>query len=78
MQMLEAARLRLRLQVPDDLDDLWALECDPAVTRFIPDAPRTHTEAREEREWPQHGHPLPPELGLWATLHKTSGRFIVR
>lgn len=78
MQILETERLRLRHQVPEDLDDLWALYCDPAVTRFIPDAPRSYAEAREELEWHRHGHPRHPELGLWATIHKASGRFIGR
>ena len=61
-----------------DLDALWALYCDPDITRFIPDAPRSHAEAREELEWHMHGHPHYPELGLWATIHKETGQFIGR
>lgn len=76
--ILETPRLILRHQLLSDLDDLWALYCDPEVTRFIPDAPRTCDEAKEELEWHMHGHPKNPQLGLWATIHKETGKFIGR
>ncbi len=62
----------------EDLDALWALYCDPDITKFIPDAPRSYEEAREELEWHMNGYPQYPELGLWATIHKDSGKFIGR
>ena len=76
--ILETPRLILRHQVPADLDDLWALYCDPEITKYIPDAPRTRDEARDELEWHRNGHPRNPDLGLWATIHKESGNFIGR
>jgi ribosomal-protein-alanine N-acetyltransferase len=76
--ILETRRLILRRQVIEDLDALWALYCDPAITKYIPDAPRSYKEAREELEWHMHGHPHYPELGLWATVHKETGKFIGR
>ena len=75
MIILETKRLFLRRQVSEDLDALWALYCDPAITKYIPDAPRSREEAREELEWHMHGHPRYPELGLWAAIHKESGKF---
>jgi RimJ/RimL family protein N-acetyltransferase len=48
------------------------------VTKYIPDAPRTFEETREELEWFMNGHPKFPELGLWATIHKETGMFIGR
>jgi len=60
------------------LDDLWALYCNPKITKYIPDAPRSREEAKEELEGHMHGHPKHPELGLWATIHKETGRFIGR
>lgn len=78
MQILETNRLILRHQVPEDLDSLWAIYCDPEMVRYIPDAPTSYDEARLELEWHQHGHPRHPELGLWATIHKDTGRFIGR
>jgi ribosomal-protein-alanine N-acetyltransferase len=76
--ILETPRLVLRHQVIEDLDDLWALYCDPGITRYIPDAPRTREEAQQELEWHMNGHPRFPELGLWATIHKETGKFIGR
>jgi len=76
--ILETKRLILRHQVIEDLDDLWALYCNPNITKYIPDAPRSREEAQEELEWHMHGHPKHPELGLWATIHKETGKFIGR
>jgi RimJ/RimL family protein N-acetyltransferase len=76
--ILETPRLILRHQLSSDLDNLWALYCDPEITKYIPDAPRTREEAREELEWHMNGHPSNPSLGLWATIYKESGKFIGR
>ncbi len=76
--ILETPRVLLRHQVIEDLDALWALYRDPQVTKYIPDAPKTRAEAREELEWFLHGHPRHPELGLWATILKENGKFIGR
>ena len=78
MKILETGRLILRHQVLDDLDSLYALYCDPDITKYIPDAPRSYEEAREELKWHMNGHPKHPELGLWATIHKETGQFIGR
>ena len=78
MKILETDRLILRHQVLDDLDSLFALYSDLDVSRYIPDAPRNYEEAREELEWHMNGHPEHPELGLWATIHKESNKFIGR
>jgi ribosomal-protein-alanine N-acetyltransferase len=76
--ILETKRLRLRHQVIEDLEALWALYCNPEITKYIPDAPRSREEAQEELEWHRQGHPRYPELGLWATIHKETGQFIGR
>jgi RimJ/RimL family protein N-acetyltransferase len=76
--ILETKRLFIRRQVLSDLDDLWALYCDPEITKYIPDAPRSREEAKEELEWHMNGHPHYPELGLWATIYKETGKFIGR
>jgi len=78
MKILETSRLILRHQVPDDLDSLFALYCDPDVSQYIPDAPRNYEEAREELEWHMNGHPKRPELGLWATIYKETNQYIGR
>ena len=76
--ILETDRLILRHQTPTDLNDLWMLYQDSEITKYIPDAPRSREEAREELEWHMNGHPKYPELGLWATVYKENGKFIGR
>lgn len=78
LKLLETERLFFRRFIIDDLDALFALYCDPEVTKYIPDVPRNYAETREELEWFMNGHPRHPELGLWATIHKTSNQFIGR
>jgi RimJ/RimL family protein N-acetyltransferase len=78
MKILETQRLLLRHLLLEDLDDLFAFYGDPDVVKYIPDAPRSYEETREELEWFLNGHPKFPELGLWATVHKETGQFIGR
>jgi RimJ/RimL family protein N-acetyltransferase len=78
MKILETRRLILRHQVLSDLDSLFALYCDLDVIKYIPDAPRNYDETRAELEWHMNGHPKHPELGLWATILKETGKFIGR
>jgi RimJ/RimL family protein N-acetyltransferase len=76
--ILETKRLLLRRFVMSDLDALHAFYSDPDVIKYIPDAPHTYEETREELEWFMNGHPRFPELGLWATIYKETGQFIGR
>jgi RimJ/RimL family protein N-acetyltransferase len=78
MNILETQRLLLRHLVIEDLDELFAFYSDPDVVKYIPDAPRSYEETKEELEWFMNGHPKFPELGLWATVHKDGGQFIGR
>ena len=78
MILLETKRLSLRHFVMDDLDNLFSFYGDPDVVKYIPDAPRTYQETKEELEWFMNGHPEFPELGLWATIYKENGQFIGR
>lgn len=78
MKILETNRLFLRHLQPDDLDSLYSLYCDPDVIKYVPDAPRTYAETREELEWFENGHPKHPEFGLWATIYKDTGKLIGR
>lgn len=78
MKILETKRLLLRHLELGDLDSLFALYSVPDVRRYFPEGTLTYSETREELEWFLNGHPEHPELGLWATLHKESNRFIGR
>jgi [ribosomal protein S5]-alanine N-acetyltransferase len=76
--ILETERLTLRHLERGDLAALAALYRDPEVRRFYPDGTRTLEETREELEWFLHGHPRHPELGLWATVERSTGDFLGR
>ncbi len=78
MKILETERLLLRRLLPDDLEPLFALYSDPETRRYFPEGTLTYTETKEELEWFLHGHPKRPELGLWATIYKETGKFIGR
>lgn len=78
MIILETPRLVLRHLEPHDLDALFALYRDPDVRRYFPDGTRTLAETEEELNWFLNGHPEFPELGLWATVERSSGAFLGR
>jgi len=76
--ILETERLLLRHLVMDDLNNLFALYQDPEIRKYFPEGVLTLEETKEELEWHMNGHPRHPELGLWATIHKETGKFIGR
>jgi RimJ/RimL family protein N-acetyltransferase len=78
MKILETDRLILRRLLPEDLDHLFALYSDQETRQYFPEGTLTYDETKEELEWFLNGHPEHPELGLWATIHKATGRFIGR
>jgi ribosomal-protein-alanine N-acetyltransferase len=78
MKILETHRLLFRRLRLADLDSLYALYRDPDIRRYFPEGTLTYEETKEELEWFLNGHPAQPELGLWATIHKETNRFIGR
>ena len=78
MLILETRRLLLRHFQMDDLDCLFNLYRDPEIRRYFPEGTLNYQETREELEWFLNGHPERPELGLWATIEKETGRFLGR
>lgn len=76
MSDLQTPRLRLRRFVPDDIDALYRIFCDPAVTKFIGDGqPATREETAVAldsiiRHWHRHG------FGRWAILDRASDELI--
>ncbi|TDP72549.1 GNAT family N-acetyltransferase [Roseateles toxinivorans] len=78
MIILETPRLLLRHLVPGDLEALYALYRDPDIRRYFPDGTRTLDETREELNWFLNGHRRQPELGLWATIERSSDAFLGR
>jgi ribosomal-protein-alanine N-acetyltransferase len=76
--ILETEQLILRQLESDDLENLYSLYSDPEVRRYFPEGTLTYEETKAELEWFLNGHPQHPELGLWATILKETGRFIGR
>jgi RimJ/RimL family protein N-acetyltransferase len=78
MIILTTRRLQLRRLVRDDLSPLYALYRDPEIRKHYPDGMRTLKETEEELEWFMQGHPRHPQLGLWATIERSTGEFLGR
>lgn len=78
MTILETPRLRFRRLLPDDLDDLAAIYGDAEVRRYFPEGVLTREETREELDWFLGSDPDYPRFGLWAAIHKETGRLIGR
>ena len=75
---LETERLILRRFTPDDLDDLVALDSDPAVMRYINGGRPTSREEMRDDYLP-HWLALYERgdaWGFWATIEKGSGAFL--
>ncbi len=78
MTIFETPRLWFRHLTLEDCDDLYRLYSDHDIRRYFPDGVRTAEETNEELEWFLEGHPDDLRLGLWATIEKSSNRFIGR
>jgi len=78
MLVIQTPRLLLRHFEPEDLGPLYELYRDPVMRRHYPDGTRTLEQTRDELEWFRHGHPHHPELGLWATVERSTGVFLGR
>jgi len=78
MVILNTERLQLRRFQPEDLAQLYALYRDPEIRKYYPDGTRSLEETKEELDRFLHGHPRHPELGLWATVERSSGDFLGR
>jgi RimJ/RimL family protein N-acetyltransferase len=75
---LETERLILRRFTPDDLDDVEALDADPAVMRYINGGrPTPRDELRDEYlpAWLAY-YEIGDRYGFWAAIEKGSGRFL--
>ena len=75
---LETERLALRRFTESDVDDLCALDSDPAVMRFISGGAATPREVIQARvlPWFMSFYTQGEALGFWAALEKASGDFI--
>ena len=77
-KVLQTRRLLLRHLTLDDLGDLFALYRDREVTQYMPDAPKSYDETKEELEWIVNVYYGQYGFGLWGTILKETGTFIGR
>lgn len=75
---LETPRLVLRRFTPDDLDELVALDSDPAVMRYINGGrPTTREEMRDDYlPWWLAYYDRGDRWGFWAAIERETGRFL--
>lgn len=67
---LKTERLLLRARGPQDIDDLLAMNADPAVTRFIFDAGPPDLAVQRRDIERSIGEGFPPGLGYWCAFPK--------
>jgi [ribosomal protein S5]-alanine N-acetyltransferase len=76
--VLETDRLILRRLTMDDLDDLFELYHSPDVRKYYSEGIPSYQETKQELEWMiQHCY-AKYRFGMWATIHKETGKFIGR
>ena len=75
---LETERLILRRFTPDDLDDLIALDADPAVMRYISGGAEMPPDEQPESLLPYwlKFYERGDAWGFWAAIERSSGEFI--
>ena len=74
---LTTDRLVLRRFTLDDVDDLFALDSDPLVRRYVEDGePVTRESAAERIEHWLGYHERSDSFGFWAAIERSTGRFL--
>jgi ribosomal-protein-alanine N-acetyltransferase len=77
-KVLETERLILRHLTMDDLDDLFKLYHGPDVRKYYSEGIPSYEETRQELEWMINACYAKYGFGMWATIHKETGKFIGR
>jgi len=77
-KVLETARLILRRLTTDDLDHLFTLYHSPEVRKYYSEGIPSYEETRQELEWMINTCYAKYGFGMWATIHKPTGKFIGR
>lgn len=77
MVLLETQRLILRRLTTDDFDDLYRMNSDRAVMKYVGDGSiRTREQMLQEMEMLISHYIRKPGLGVWAVVLKESHEFI--
>ena len=74
---LETERILLRRFTPDDVDNLYALDSDPNVMRYITNGVTPSREATQEKLRDRIAeYDRTPNFGVWPAIEKETGVFI--
>ncbi|MEM8510646.1 MAG: GNAT family N-acetyltransferase [Bacteroidota bacterium] len=77
MKILETDRLLLREITPEDFDDLFSMNSDPQIMKYVGDGSvRSHEQMINELDVLISHYTRKPGLGIWATELKTNRCFI--
>ena len=77
MKILETDRLVLRQIIPEDFEDLFKMNRDPQIMKYVGDgSTRTHEEMKNELDMLISHYIRKPGLGIWATELKANNCFI--
>ena len=74
---LTTLRLAMREFVPDDIEDVYRLDSDPRVMKYISGGkPGTLADAHATIKRVTRNYRLYPDLGSWYTVRRDTGKFI--
>ena len=73
---LTTLRLAMREFVPEDFDDVYRLDRDPRVMKYITGKAATFEETQATIRRVTRYYRLYPELGAWYTVRRDTGAFI--
>jgi len=73
---LETLRLELREFVPADVDDLYRLDSDPRVVKYLGGEPLSREEVEANLRRIRIGYRANYGLGIWRAARRDSGAFI--
>jgi ribosomal-protein-alanine N-acetyltransferase len=72
----ETLRLAMREFTLDDYDDVYRLDSDARVMKYITGRPATAEETRATMRRVTRYYRLYPDLGAWYTVRRDTGKFI--
>ncbi|MEJ7669766.1 MAG: GNAT family N-acetyltransferase [Casimicrobiaceae bacterium] len=73
---LQTLRLELREFVPADVDDLYRLDSDPRVVKYLGGEPLSREEVEANLRRIRIGYRANHGLGIWRAARRDSGAFI--
>ena len=77
MTILETERLLLREITPEDFEDLFTMNSDPVVMKYVGDgSTRSHEQMIVELDMLISHYTRKPGLGIWATILKETNAFV--